>query len=179
MFSFVEADLFGNIKWLKRVVEAFMLPLLILVLLPSCGQHKQAPTLTVTVLDVGQGDSILLQSPSGHTVLIDGGGKSDEVPDTMSQDVGETVVLPALRSKGIGKIDVLVLTHPHSDHVGGLVAVVRDEKIGCVLDGHVQPYPSAIYAAFSSTSKLQVSRHKIQAPASFSRAWQTPAAMRS
>ena len=91
---------------------------------------------------------ILLQSPSGHTVLIDGGGHGNEPAESVSQDEGEKTVVPFLRSKGIGKIDIVVLTHPHGDHVGGLLAVLRDEKIGCVVDGHVQPYPSTIYADF-------------------------------
>jgi len=141
----------GKKNWLNISVGLFILPLTLLIL-PSCGQHK-APSaargnLVMTVLDVGQGDSIVLQSPSGHTVLIDGGGHGNEEAETMSQDEGEKTVMPFLLSRGINTVDVMVLTHPHGDHVGGLPAVLRDERVGCVLDGQVQPYSSKIYAEF-------------------------------
>lgn len=69
-------------------------------------------TLTVHYIDVGQGDAILVQSPDGRNMLIDGGDKSPGV-------VGY------LKDKGINELDVVVLTHPHADHVGGLVDVMR------------------------------------------------------
>jgi len=88
--------------------------------------------LTITVLDVGQGDSILVQSPSGKTLLIDGGGREGE--QTKGYDVGKEVVLPALLARGVRRIDALVITHPHEDHIGGLAAVVEQVPVGMVLD---------------------------------------------
>jgi competence protein ComEC len=88
--------------------------------------------LTITVLDVGQGDSILVQSPSGRTMLIDGGGRAGEA--TRGYDVGREVVVPALMARGVRRIDVLVITHPHEDHIGGLGAVVAALPVGMVLD---------------------------------------------
>jgi len=75
-------------------------------------------TLSVTALDVGQGDSLLLGLPGRHWVLVDGGGFS-----ASEFDVGERVVLPALLTMGIRQLDVAVLTHAHQDHGGGLRAV--------------------------------------------------------
>jgi len=106
---------------------------------PNAGKFR------LTVLDVGQGDCLLLQTPAGRTVLIDGGGANDEKTADQS-DVGERVVLPFLRSQGIGRLDMLVITHPHGDHVGGLAAVLRQESVGVVLDGTCLPYPSPAYA---------------------------------
>src|SRR5574340_741274 len=88
--------------------------------------------LTVTVLDVGQGDSIVVQSPSGRNLLIDGGGRVGE--STGGYDVGRDVVVPALMARGVRKLDVLVITHPHEDHTGGLSAVVQQVPVGLVLD---------------------------------------------
>jgi competence protein ComEC len=81
--------------------------------------------LKLTFLDVGQGDSILVEFPGREKMLVDGGG----IPDD-SFDIGENVVSPFLWSKGIKKIDYLVLTHAHPDHMNGLKAVARNFKIG-------------------------------------------------
>lgn len=78
-------------------------------------------TLRVTFLDVGQGDSILVQTPEGANILIDGGESS-------------SALKLELQKRGIREIDVLVLSHPHADHVGGLVWVAKNLKIEMVLD---------------------------------------------
>jgi len=72
----------------------------------------------VTFLAVGHGDAVVIQLPGGRNVLIDGGGDpTDRV------DVGARVVLPALAALGVRHIDLMVLSHPHPDHFGGLAAV--------------------------------------------------------
>ncbi|MEL7566667.1 MAG: DNA internalization-related competence protein ComEC/Rec2 [Dehalobacterium sp.] len=78
--------------------------------------------LTVTFLDVGQGDAIFVRSPSGRNCLIDGGGKPNEIGDS----VGEQVVVPYLQNIGLGKLDLVILTHPHDDHMKGLVTVLAE-----------------------------------------------------
>jgi competence protein ComEC len=88
--------------------------------------------LLVTVLDVGQGDSILVQAPSGRTMLIDAGGQPGQ--EAGGYDVGREVVLPALLARRVKRIDVLVITHPHEDHIGGLAAVLEAVPVGMVLD---------------------------------------------
>ncbi|MGI4787547.1 MAG: ComEC/Rec2 family competence protein, partial [Janthinobacterium lividum] len=105
--------------------------------------------LRVIAIDVGQGDSTLIITPSGRTILVDGGGTSDETAagDT---DVGTKIVVPFLQFLGINRIDVLIATHPHGDHVGGLAAVVRGPQIGAVLDGTTLPYPPPAYEEFRS-----------------------------
>ncbi len=117
---------------------------------PLLRSRPEPKTLRVTVLDVGQGDCICVQTPSGRVLLIDGGGANDESAGAHERRdaVGERVVLPFLRYEGINRVDVLVLTHPHGDHVGGLPAVLRDEEIGAVLDGTRLPYPSPSYTEF-------------------------------
>jgi len=77
--------------------------------------------LTVNYIDVGQGDSIFIQTPSGKTMLIDAG-----VPE-----MGNKVV-NYIKSQGINKIDIIIATHPHSDHIGGIPAVIKNFEIGKV-----------------------------------------------
>lgn len=81
--------------------------------------------LTVTFLDVGQGDAIFVRSPAGRTCLIDGGGRPNEIGDS----VGEQVVVPFLKSLGVGKIDLMILTHPHDDHMKGLLTVLEELEV--------------------------------------------------
>lgn len=76
-------------------------------------------TATAVVLDVGQGDAVLLQDPSGATMLVDG-GRDPAVLDR------------ALRRHGIHRIDILVVTHGDSDHVGGLAEILRSQPVGAV-----------------------------------------------
>jgi competence protein ComEC len=117
------------------------------LLLTSCAIDPDRGKLRVTVIDVGQGDSILIETPSGKTMLIDGGGSNDET-QVDPNNVGLKTVIPYLHYRGISHLDIVLLTHPHSDHVGGLVAVVREEKVDSVLDGTVLPYPTPSYNAF-------------------------------
>lgn len=84
--------------------------LIIITLLSSC---DKTPQLAIHVIDVGQGDAILIQTPSKKNILIDGG---DENADHM--------VKSYLRKKWVKSIDLMIATHPDSDHIGGLDNVV-------------------------------------------------------
>lgn len=99
---------------------------------------------TITALDVGQGDALVVRGPSGQTMLIDGGGHLEgHHSEPGGFDVGERRLVPALRRMRVPRIDILVLTHPHEDHVGGLIAVLKNFPVGLVLDsGLAHPSPS-------------------------------------
>jgi competence protein ComEC len=90
----------------------------------NSGTKIESGKLEVTAIDVGQGDSILVISPQGRTMLIDGGGSTSQVPSEF--DFGEDVVAPYLWSRGLERLDVVVLTHAHEDHIGGLPRIVED-----------------------------------------------------
>jgi competence protein ComEC len=88
--------------------------------------------LELTVLDVGQGDSLFVVSPLGETLLIDGGGAFGGFPgheESRGSDPGEEAVSPYLWSRGFKKIDVVALTHAHQDHLGGLNAILENFQI--------------------------------------------------
>jgi competence protein ComEC len=89
---------------------------------------------TLTFLDVGQGDSSLVEFPSGFRMLVDGGGVASgrflDLRDESTFSIGESVVSPYLFSRGIRKLDAVVLTHAHHDHMDGLFSVIQNFKIG-------------------------------------------------
>src|SRR5579872_5834694 len=84
----------------------------------------QPQLLEMTAIDVGEGDSILLVSPEGRTLLVDAGG----IPRWMHSDldIGEDVVSPYLWSRGFQHLDAVAVTHPHADHIGGMRAILAN-----------------------------------------------------
>ncbi|MFQ5778006.1 MAG: ComEC/Rec2 family competence protein [Terriglobia bacterium] len=101
--------------------------------------------LEITVLDVGQGDSLFLAFPDGETWLVDGGRGPVEIRTgyLVGAAVGETVVTPFLRSRGMKRLDRLWLTHAHHDHMAGLAAVLEEFSVGSFNVGpspESQPY---------------------------------------
>jgi len=111
--------------------------------------------LKVTILDVGQGDSILVEFPGSRKMLIDGGGFPEG-----SFDVGERVVSPFLWRKGIKRIDDLVLTHAHPDHINGLPAVARNFRIGEFWEAE-SPEDSKAYQALGEALGSRVPRIRV------------------
>jgi competence protein ComEC len=81
--------------------------------------------LEVTSIDVGEGDSSLIVTPEGKTLLIDAGGPTGG-PHLSEFDVGENVVSSYLWARGFQRLDVVALTHAHSDHMGGLSSVLKN-----------------------------------------------------
>lgn len=87
--------------------------------------------LHLTVMDVGQGDAMLVTLPNGRTVMIDAGGASLRG----DFDIGDRVLGPALRAKGIVGLDYLAITHGDPDHIGGAVSLATDFAPGEVWAG--------------------------------------------
>jgi competence protein ComEC len=90
-------------------------------------RRKMADGMRVTFIDVGQGDSALLEGPGGFVMLVDGGGRYDD-----SFDTGARIVEPVLRARGIARVDLVVLSHPHPDHLNGLLRVLARFEVGAL-----------------------------------------------
>lgn len=114
----------------RRVCSAYCL--ILALVLANIGVWKDillsGSALEVYFLDVGQGDAVFCRYPNGRTLLVDGGIR------THYTDMGERVVLPFLKSQGVGHVDVVVGSHPDADHIGGLISVLEEVSVGHYLD---------------------------------------------
>ncbi len=111
----------------KSILKIFFLLLWLSSLAVS---HSEE--LSVTFIDVGQGDSIFIRTPNGRTLLIDGGGTPSWKES--DYDPGAAVVVPFLKKNGVSKLDCVVATHADGDHIGGLPAVLRAIPVGIVYE---------------------------------------------
>ena len=122
-------------KWGARVFRPQSALALLILALCVAGAWRFAQlnnrTLRVTLLDVGQGESIVIRSPSGRTVLIDGGTSSDEGRG----EVGRAVIVPFLQAMKVQKLDAMIVTHADADHCNGLPQVIREIPVALAIDG--------------------------------------------
>jgi competence protein ComEC len=119
-------SLAANGRWLRRGAWAMLAMAALAAVMPRPVERPKGAML-MEAIDVGQGDSLLLITPDGKTLLVDGGGFGGgprQAPQDF--DIGEEVVSPALWARGIRHLDVVALSHAHSDHMGGLPAVLRN-----------------------------------------------------
>ncbi|HEM5091976.1 TPA: DNA internalization-related competence protein ComEC/Rec2 [Streptococcus suis] len=117
----------------------------------------------VTVVDIGQGDSIFLRDMRGRTVLIDVGGQVDfaakeEWQERSSQANAERTLIPYLHSRGVDRIDSLVLTHTDTDHVGDVLEVAKQVKIGRI---YVSPGSLTVSDFVATLKEINVPVHVV------------------
>ena len=129
-------------RWTVAARVSFTVALLsVAALFRAFSRLTDCQCLTVSFLDVGQGDAITLRSPAGRWLLIDGGPRGPQ------GDAGRRVVVPFLRSHGAMQLAAIVATHAHRDHFGGLPAVLDVFDPAFVLEPG-QPVPDAGYLGF-------------------------------
>ena len=123
-------------KAMKKIILGTVLLLIVSLVMSSCGiielGNPQMPQTTeeqsvltgdsllkVTFIDVGQGDSAFIEFPDGKCMLIDAGERADSIN-----------AIHFIQKAGYSRIDHLVVTHPHSDHMGGMVKIIEAFEIG-------------------------------------------------
>lgn len=99
----------------------------VLVVFGFIMSNSFSSSLKITFLDVGQGDAIFLQTPGGQNILLDGGGQPAYFQK--KREVGEQILLPFFRKQGIRKLDLLLVSHFHEDHIGGLKTVLEQVPV--------------------------------------------------
>jgi competence protein ComEC len=109
-------------KWVKPALVSALLLIWIVAAPPTHARRFGDGKLHLTIMDVGQGDAMLVTLPNGKTLMVDAGGVSLHG----EFDIGDRVLGPALRARGIGRLDYLAVTHGDPDHIGGALSLVRD-----------------------------------------------------
>jgi competence protein ComEC len=134
---------FGYIKInFTKIKTRFIKLVLILMIFITLAYHR--PLLKIHVLNVGQGDSILIETPDKHNILIDTG------PELYNYVSTRDKIIPYLKRLGYNKIDIIIITHPHMDHAGGLKYLLDNFKVNKIL---VYEKPDSIDYACTYLSK--------------------------
>ncbi|GAC1415543.1 MAG: DNA internalization-related competence protein ComEC/Rec2 [Acidobacteriaceae bacterium] len=128
-----------------------------------------AGQLEVTAIDVGQGDSLLVVAPDGQAMLVDAGGPTgaaahaENATGRAGFDLGEQVVSPYLWSRQLRSLDILVLTHAHSDHMGGMPSILRNFHPRELWVG-IDPASSSYRELLSEAASLGTTVRHLRAP---------------
>ena len=120
LIALLKYKIFLNKKKCLQVISICILVLITFTWIPE--------KLNIYFIDVGQGDSTFIVTPKNKTILIDGGGSSSN-----EYDVGESTLLPYILDRGYKKIDYIFISHFDQDHVGGILTILQELKVGKVI----------------------------------------------
>lgn len=160
------AHLGMRLPWLRRAAWAALLLAGVAAVVPRPVERPRN-ALLVEAIDVGQGDSLLLITPDGKTLLVDAGGFGGGPGETAPEfDIGEEVVSPTLWARGIRTLDAVALSHAHSDHMGGMAAVLRNFRPRELWIGN-NPHFAAYDAMLEEAANLHVQVRSFRAGDAF------------
>ncbi|MFC2062258.1 ComEC/Rec2 family competence protein [Elusimicrobiota bacterium] len=119
---------------------------------PPSSYKKSANDMIVSFVDVGQGNCVLVQTPSGATLLYDAGGNPEWMQSTW--DPGLQIVAPYLEKRNVEKINYAVMSHAHGDHIGGYKSILYNFKVETFIDpGYA--YGTVLYKSLLETVKAK------------------------
>ncbi len=139
----------GGIMEVKKFLLVFIALVIFLNLVPANIVNANTKQLKVHFIDVGQGDAILIQTPEGKTMLVDGGPVSS----------GKKLV-SFLKSKGVKKIDCVIATHPDADHIGGLISVLKNFPVDRFIESGKVLSSEIYFELLSLIDKKNIKFHK-------------------
>ncbi|MDG5766883.1 DNA internalization-related competence protein ComEC/Rec2 [Balneolales bacterium ANBcel1] len=125
-----------QLRW--KMLSAFLFFLVLLQGSLVYEKQLRRPVLDVTFLDVGQGDAILIETPGRKKYLYDVGVWTPQF------DSGERVLLPELKARGIRRLDGIILSHPHADHIGGIMSIIESVPVDTIYQSPA-PHDSQLY----------------------------------
>ena len=131
------------LRW--RLLIGFLATIVLMLSLNFIQKLKPA-TLTLTFFDVGQGDAALLKTPNDKHILIDAGVWSP------GYNSGRSIILPHLQSAGIKKLDAIILSHPHADHIGGILDLIEEMPVDVIYNSGYE-YDSKLYHSYLELAK--------------------------
>ena len=141
-----------KVKW-KRILGVIIAVVLVCTIFPK------SQNLRIHFVDVGQGDCTLVITPTGKTMLVDGGGSEN----IENYDVGESVLVPYLLDKNIKTIDYMLVSHFHADHCNGLLAVLEKLDVKTVIfakqEETCKEYENFIEKAKQNNSKVIIAQN--------------------
>lgn len=138
MILFIASWRVPEVKW-KLLNLALVL--ICIIQIQSIFEQTIRKDLKVTFFDVGQGDAALIQTPNGKNLLIDTGIWNP------GYNSGTSVLLPFFEDQGIEKLDAVILSHPHADHIGGIISLIDGIKIDTIYNSGFE-YDSGLYQRY-------------------------------
>lgn len=117
----------------RRRRQAYGLCAFLMLWSVGSGLFGRPTGLQLIAIDVGQGDALFIRTPAGATALVDGGGQFQTDADNAS-NTGTDIIIPYLRYTGLRRVDVVVNTHPHEDHLQGLLPVLTEYDVQLAVD---------------------------------------------
>jgi competence protein ComEC len=121
----------------NKVWLILLIPFLIFSLLPP---DKFSRNLEAVFFDLGLGEAVYIKIPSGKNILIDGGGQF-----SAQKGAGLKVILPYLKSKGRNKINLIIVSHPHPDHLGGILEILEKVQVKLIALRREEKYRIPLY----------------------------------